>query len=73
MAIEKGKLQLEKHKYDRFLKDFKDGKFGNQRLGQAFYDFFRLDRLTDQEQLKNLYAKDGDQAKNLINEIFEFN
>lgn len=73
MAIEKGKLQLEKYKYDKFMKEFTKGKFGAQRLGQAFYDYFKLDRLDDQTQLKNLYSKDGDQAKNLIREIFKFN
>lgn len=72
MAIEKGKLQIEKYKYDKFLKDFKAGRFANQRLGQAFYTWFKLSRLQDQEQLKNLWAKDGEHAKACIKEVFKF-
>ena len=73
MAIESGKLQLEKYKFDRFMAAFKKGKFGAQRLGQAFYDHFKLDRLQDQAQLKNLYAKDGEHALACIREVFKFN
>jgi hypothetical protein len=72
MAIEKGKLQIEKHKFDLFMKKFKAGKCGTQRLGQAFYDEMKLDRLQDQEQLKNLYAKDGEHALACIKEVFKF-
>lgn len=73
MAIETGKLQLEKYKFDRFMNDFKKGKFKGQRLGQAFYDHFRLERLADQRQLNNLYAKDGEHALACIKEVFKFN
>ena len=72
MAIEKGKLQLEKYKVDLFMKKFKNKEFGTQRLGQAFHDHFRLDRLANQGQLKNLYNQDGEAAKQLIQEIFKF-
>lgn len=73
MAIQTSKLQLEKHKFDQFMKKFKNKEFGTQRLGQAMSDHFKLDRLANQEQLQNLYAKDGEQAFNLIKEIFTFN
>lgn len=72
MAIEKGKLQVEKHRYDKFMKDFKRGAFGSQRLGQAFYNHMKLERLDDQLQLKNLHAKDGDAATACIKEVFKF-
>lgn len=66
-------MTIEKYKYDKFMKEFKQGKFGTQRLGQAFYNEFNLHKLNDQELLHNLYAKDGEHAKNLIKQLFEFN
>ena len=62
---------IEQDAFDRFLKKFKAGKFKGQRLGQAFYDEFKLYRMTDQAALFNLYAKDGDHAANLIRQIFK--
>ena len=73
MAIEKGKLQLERSAYQNFQRLFNRDGFGTQRYGQAFYDHFKLGRLVDQTQLKNVYEKDGDHAKRLISEIFKFN
>lgn len=67
------KLVIEKRRFDIFMNKFKAGEFGTQRLGQAFHDYFKLDRLADQNQLNNLYAKDGDHALRSINTIFEFN
>lgn len=87
MAIEKGKLQLERFQFDQFMKLFKTGNFiGNkkygkkltgpyhgQRLGQAFYNHFKLHRLVNQTQLKGLYELDGDAAMKVIKEVFKFN
>lgn len=67
-----GKITIEKLKFDDFLKNFKKGSFGTQRLGQAFYDQFKLDRMTDQSALNNIYAKDGDHAIKCIHQIVEF-
>ena len=66
------KLQIEKRRYDLFMAAFKNGKFGTQRLGQAFYNALNLHRLSNQRQLNNLYAKDGEHAIACINEVFEF-
>lgn len=72
MVKEEAMLQVEQFEYDRFMKLFKTGKFGTQRLGQAFYNHFNLHRLSNQERLNNLYAKDGDHAIGCIKGIFEF-
>ena len=72
MAYEEEMLQVEKFEYDRFMKAFKHGKFGTQRLGQAFYNHFNLHRLSNQDRLNNLYAKDGNHAVACIAEVFEF-
>lgn len=67
------KITLETRARVQFDRQFSAGHFGAQRYGQAFYDFFKLGRVAKQEDLKNLYAKDGDHAKRLIHELFEFN
>lgn len=66
-------LTIEQRKFDIFMKKFKDGKFGSQRLGQAFYNEFNLHKLNDQSLLNNIYAKDGDHALNSIKAMVTFN
>lgn len=66
-------LQIEKHAFDNFMMKFKKGKFGTQRLGQAFYDHFNLHRLTNQEALCNVWAKDGEHTQRCIQMICDFN
>ncbi len=66
-----GRLSIEKRQYDKFCAEFNDKTFGTQRLGQAFYDYFKLGRMTNQDQLSNLYAKDGEAAKAAILAIFD--
>lgn len=67
------KVMIEQRAYDNFRRDFDAGKFGTQRLGQAFYDTFKLYRMVNQSLLQNIYAKDGQHAVNCIAEICEFN
>ena len=64
-------LQVEQFEYDRFMKMFNGGKYNGQRLGQAFYNHFNLHKLVNQDQLKNLYNKDGEVAKACISEVFK--
>lgn len=65
------KSSIEKRKFDKFMRDYKKGVFDGQRLGQAFYNQFNLHKLSDQESLCNLYAKDGEHALNSIKTLFE--
>lgn len=67
------KMSLELKKFEEFNRKFDKGDCGTQRYGQAFHGFFKLDKITDQTVLKNLYAKDGQHARNLVKELFEFN
>lgn len=67
----KGKLCIEKRQYEIFLEKFNKTLLGKQRLGAAFFDYFKLDKLTNQEQLCNIYAKDGEHAKASIQAIFD--
>lgn len=73
MAIENQRLSVERRKYDRFITDFKAGKFKGLRLGQAWYNHMNLHRVVDQAQFQNLYEKDGQVAIDLIKKIFKFN
>ena len=66
-------LQIEQHAFDNFMRKFKKGKFGTQRLGQAFYNHFNLRRLTNQSALLNVWAKEGEHAKRCIQMICDFN
>ena len=73
MARDEGMLQIEKFEFERFMKIFNHGtKYRGQRLGQAFYNHFDLHKLSNQERLNNIYAKDGSHAIGCINAVFEF-
>lgn len=64
------KLQLEKAKYNQFLKEYKEQN--GLRLGQSFYDYFKLYRMRERAELDFLYELDGEEAKNGIAQVFEF-
>ncbi|WP_256677620.1 hypothetical protein [Pseudomonas sp. PB103] len=59
-------LEIERAAFDDFFSQWDAGTFEGQRLGQAFYNHFRLHRLTDQTPLSGLYAADGKKARKLI-------
>lgn len=69
----KTKLQIERVAYAEFLQLWDSGAFENQRLGQAFYNHFRLHRLSDQSGLNALYEADGKQAMKVLVESFQMN
>lgn len=61
---------IEKAAYLEFLNKHDSGDFGSQRLGQAFYNHFKLHRLSDQQLLESLYEADGRSALKIIDRIF---
>lgn len=67
------KMSLEYQKYLEFVNNHKLGMYLGQRFGQAFYNFFDLYKIADQSSLEDLYEKDGIEAIELINELFDFN
>lgn len=74
MSIEQNKLQLEKFAVDKVIAEWrkgkKDGKTKNIRLGQFFWDKFKLDRITDRNQLiARLFVKDSKGKKSYINRL----
>ncbi|SDA97272.1 hypothetical protein SAMN03159443_05880 [Pseudomonas sp. NFACC15-1] len=64
-------LEIEMAAYDEFLVQWNQDAFPQQRLGQAFYNFFNLHKLTDQTLLTGLYEADGKKATALISRIFK--
>ncbi len=67
----KGKLCIEKKQYELFLEKFNKTNLGKERLGESFYNYFKLDKLTDQDTLCSIFAKDGEQAKANILAVFD--
>jgi hypothetical protein len=65
------RLEIERVAYQEFLTLWERGTFDNQRLGQAFYNHFRLHRLSDQTRLFGLYETDGDKAMTTISRLFQ--
>ncbi len=65
------KPEIEKAAYEEFLELWDKNKFEDQRLGQAFYNHFRLHKLNDQLLLQGLYESDGKKALSKIAGIFQ--
>ena len=72
MNNSKPKMHIEKIQYKTFLNRWSSGHFMHQRFGQAFYNYFSLHKLADQDRLLGLYEKDGVEAMDLVNQLFEF-
>lgn len=67
------KMTIEKDAYDKFMTDFTLGKYGSQRLGQAFYNRFELQKSTANKLMfDRFYNLEGELAKSFINSYFEF-
>lgn len=63
-------LQIERAAYEDFVRLWRQGNLEHQRLGQAFYNHFNLDKLADQAALCNLYEAEGEKASGLIVRLF---
>ncbi|WP_415756984.1 hypothetical protein [Pseudomonas sp. LT1P18] len=64
-------LEIEEAAYNEFFGLWNLGMLEKQRLGQAFYNYFRLHRLTDQASLFGLYEADGENALVTISRLFQ--
>ena len=67
-----GVFCVEKKEFDIFMAKYTQGEYTGQRLGQAFYNHFKLHKMHDQAVLSDLYETDGEKAINLIKKIFVF-
>ena len=66
---------IEKRAYESFRAEFRRGAYGTQRLGQAFCNRFRLDKLSGDQarrHIDNLWNSDGVVAHVLIERLFDF-
>ncbi len=65
------KMSLELIAFGNFVNNYYDGKCGTQRFGQAFWDYFKLDKMSNKERFGNLYNVEDDQkALQIINDNF---
>lgn len=68
------RIQLERQAYAEFKKKFSDGKFKAQRLGQAFYTHFKMEKVISVKgELDRIYQLDGAVAENAIKALVSFN
>lgn len=66
------KITLEKRTVTEFYQKWDSGFFRGMRLGQAFYDYFNLYKLSDQEGTRNLFnVTSNDEARAIIKELVE--
>lgn len=65
------KLEIEHAAYAEFLRLWDQGTSAQQRLGQAFYNYFQVHKVNDQRFLSGLYEADGRKAKALIVRLFD--
>ncbi|MCQ2998946.1 hypothetical protein NLO98_04130 [Pseudomonas syringae] len=65
------KLVIESAAYDEFLELWEQGSFDQQRLGQAFYNHFRLHRVNDKRLVDGIYEHDGEKALIAIASLFD--
>jgi hypothetical protein len=72
MAYTPSGLSLERYAFQTFLKEMKTDKYKGQRWGQAFYNHFKLHKITDQSQVGKLYELDGQVAKDFATNLFTF-
>lgn len=64
-------MHIEKAYFDQFMRSFKRGEFGTQRLGQAFFDYFSLYKMKETQALCALHEADGEEAMRIIDELFD--
>jgi len=73
LTVKTTQMELEQFRLGEFRNLWFKGQFGNQRYGQAFYNYFNLHKLADQVGLRNMYELDGDAARKVIGQVFRFN
>lgn len=67
----RNRLEIEQAAFADFLERWHQGAFAQQRLGQAFYNHFKLHALSEQAELHALYEADGKKALALIARLFD--
>ena len=65
------RLEIERAAYYESLTLWNQRSFQEQRLGQAFYNYFHLHKLTNHAFLDAFYESDGEKALSMISSIFE--
>ena len=66
------KLALEPLAWETFLRKWGEGGYPHLRFGQAFWNEFNLNKMTDQARFGTLYEASPQVAKKIIEDNFEF-
>ena len=66
-------LQIELQGFDEFIRGFWENKASGYRLGQAFFNHYNLQVLSNKEAFSKLYELDGDEALREIQRLVDFN
>ena len=66
-------LQIELQGFDEFIRGFWENKAPGYRLGQAFFNHYNLQVLSNKEAFSKLYELDGDEALREIQRLVDFN
>lgn len=65
-------IQLEQKAIADFQRRFANGDFGSQRYGQAFYDHFKLDRVSSQKaEMDKIYNVDNGNFSAVFHQYIE--
>jgi hypothetical protein len=65
-------ITVELAEYQKFLRFFHKGWFGQQRLGQAFVNHFKLHKMVDKTIENILWELDGEKAEAALIEHVTF-
>lgn len=65
-------LSMDTGEYAGFCKRYRAGRYGRVPLGKAFYDHFKLGRLPNKDDFKDLINETGAAAQRLIGQHIEF-
>ena len=66
-------LQIELQGFDEFIRSFWENKAPGYRLGQAFFNHYNLQVLSNKAAFSKLYELDGDEALREIQRLVDFN
>jgi hypothetical protein len=66
-------MDIEQRQFEVFIATYRNGDFQSQRLGQAFWNHFKLDRMADKDKFGDLWELDGAAALSRIRQVFNLN
>jgi len=66
-------MQISRSMFNDFKTKWNAGAYSDKRLGQAFYDHFSLEKMSDQTLPNKIYNANSSQALRMIAAIVDWN